>query len=186
MNLRSWLRRKPEPVRVKADDIVIAVPDSPRKWSELEETILAKGASRVECYDATGTLLRAMSLDEGTDEPAKANAASPEETMLVRFAELLTQASDASAARHADAFTHAFNTMATITKTISDRLYVMEKNWQAAMIATAQAQAQVVAAQAEAEAAQTGNDGVLGAVVQGFLQGQGHAEKPNGKKETKS
>jgi hypothetical protein len=67
MNLRAWLRRAPKPAQLRCDGQLIPVPSAGNQWAQLEETILALGATRVEALDASGAILRATQLESVDD-----------------------------------------------------------------------------------------------------------------------
>jgi hypothetical protein len=67
-DLRSWLKRRPTPAKVRVDERVVAVPDTPRKWSDLENTINAMGWSKIEALDPEGQIIRVTADDDVTAE----------------------------------------------------------------------------------------------------------------------
>lgn len=73
--LRSWLRRSPQParLRVRVDDeerFINLTADSRNRWKAAEEAVLAMRANVVECIDGDGNVLRAQTLVNDDDEPS--------------------------------------------------------------------------------------------------------------------
>jgi uncharacterized phage infection (PIP) family protein YhgE len=72
--LRSWLRRKPQPARVRirtadGEERYIQLSDDARnRWRSAEEAILAGGATVVELLDGEGHILRAQQLVDDDEQ----------------------------------------------------------------------------------------------------------------------
>ncbi len=68
--LRSWLRRKPAPAKVRVrleegEERDIAIPgDSRNRWQTVETMVLNSGAVVVECLDAKGALMRSQRIED--------------------------------------------------------------------------------------------------------------------------
>ena len=68
--LRSWLRRKPTPARIRlrledGEERYVDIPGSTRnRWQTVETACLMSGAEVVECLDAKGGILRAMPIED--------------------------------------------------------------------------------------------------------------------------
>ena len=117
MNLRAWLRRTPQPTRLLVDGKTIPMPDGPRRWADLEATIEALDASRIEAYGPDGGLIRATVIEaDGQIKTAAADAPPKPSgpTELAQLGSILTAACDAPAKRHAEAYEHAFNAIVSI------------------------------------------------------------------------
>lgn len=153
--LRRWLRRHPQPARLRVDARDVAVASGANQWAVTEESVLALNPSRVEALDANGVMLRATVLDGSADaDDAKPVAAAPE-SELAMLARLIGEAHDAGARRHAEAYALAFAENTRLVQILANRLGSLETSWQKAMQHAANAQAQAVIAVSEAQAAQS-------------------------------
>lgn len=153
--LRRWLRRHPQPARLRVDGRDVAVASGANQWAVTEESVLALNPSRVEALDANGVMLRATVLDGSSDtDDAKPAAAAPE-SELAMLARLIGEAHDAGARRHAEAYALAFAENTRLVQILANRLGSLETSWQKAMQHAANAQAQAVIAVSEAQAAQS-------------------------------
>jgi hypothetical protein len=182
-SLRRWLRRTPQPRKLKVDGRKVDVPSGVNCWAVLEETVLSMDPRRIEALDSGGVVLRATTLgaddaeSASTDVDAKKSDADTELTVLAR---IISDAHDAGAARHADAYTLAFNKFAELVNILSVRLGGLENAWQKAMAQTAQAEAEKIVAQQLANAGE-GADPVAPALLAMLAQAQAvNAAKANG------
>jgi len=154
MNLRRWLRRDPKPASLRADGRTITVPTSGNVWADLESTITSIGPAKLEAIAADGSLLRAIDL-ESTEENApiadngQQRAANHSE--LAAIARMISDAHDAGARRHAQAYEVAFARHTELVAILAQRLSGLETAWQRAMQQLAQAQADVAMAQASGQ-----------------------------------
>jgi len=164
--LRRWLRRTPQPTKIRLDgEKVVAVAQGANQWAVTEETVLALNPSRIEALDSTGLVLRALNLrDEEDDEPAKKTPVA--EDRFNQFARLLNEAHAAGATQHAEAYTKAFDYMVRLVDTFAQRLTGLEKAWSQAITQSAQAQAEAVLARGE------GNGDPAGAAIAAMIAAQ--------------
>ena len=165
MNVRRWLRRDPRPTTIRADGRDIAVPTSGNVWASLEETIASLAPSRLEALDARGAVLRATVLehdqaDEPVNESRPASSGSPD---LFALARIISDAHDAGAKRHADAYGLAFAENTKLVQLLAQRLSGLETAWSTAMRQVAEAQQEVALASAQ-------DSGSMGEVVAMFAQ----------------
>jgi hypothetical protein len=78
-SLRAWLRRAPEPSKVKVrledgEERDITIPaDIRNRWKTVETTVLASNAVAVSLFDKKGALLRAQPLDTESEEDEEAS-----------------------------------------------------------------------------------------------------------------
>lgn len=166
MNLRSWLRREPQPVRVIADTRTIQVPAGPRKWAELEETILSIGATKVEAVGADGSLLRVVNLEteeSSSGGPAIGRSASGLSEMA-QMAQIIAEASDRAAQRHADAYRLAFEENTKLVGLLAERLGSLESSWMRTLDQLAEARQQTQESGGEVQA-------LIAAALAGQAQG---------------
>jgi len=187
MNIRSWLSRHPHPVKVKCDDgTVLMVGKTKSKWADLELAIANIEPATIQALDAQGAVLRMTHLEREDDD--KPEAAPPvtvgmnENDRDVRIAELIARVSDASAARHENAYKLAFEKMAFLVELLVRRLTFTEGQ----LHRTMQAHAEAVAA---GEQGSDDGDEMMGKMVQGMMMKamleQSNGKKSNGKKEDK-
>jgi hypothetical protein len=83
MSLRAFLRRQPQPVRlrVRTDEdetrIIELSPDVRNRWKAAEEAVIGARAVLVECLDKSDSILRAQKLEvEGADDDAEDGGSS--------------------------------------------------------------------------------------------------------------
>ena len=146
MNLRSWLRRSPKPAQLRCDGQLVPVPSAGNVWAQLEETVTALGASRIEALDASGAILRATQLESDDDAPAAAPASHHGDGQLDRLARIIAEAHDAGARRHAQAYETAFARQLELLGVVAARLTSLETAYHRSV--TQVAQLQLDAAQA--------------------------------------
>ena len=154
MNLRRWLRRDPKPASLRADGRVITVPTSGNVWADLEATIESIGPAKLEAIGADGSLLRAIDLevaDDGLGASDGAQQRAQAHSELAAIARMISDAHDAGAKRHAQAYEVAFARHTELVAILAQRLSGLETAWQRAMQQLAQAQADVAMAQASGQ-----------------------------------
>ena len=150
MNIRSWLRRNPQPTTVRCDERVVQVPpEGARKWADLEATILTLNPTQLVALDASGNVLRACEL-AGDGEVDALDAVdqkmSEREREVTTIARIIADSSDRAAQRHAAAYEASFTHMVNLVSIIAARLTGMENAWQQAMQAAAEARAEAASA----------------------------------------
>lgn len=146
-SLRSFLKQTPVPVLLvcgyaEDEDKRVKLGESRSKFRDAE--LSCKGAIRVEALDADGNTLRVWESDEAPAEQAAAvvkhAGAQPNEqlNMLTAIARLLTEASDAAATRHAEAYRLAYEQQALLVNVMSTRLVQLENAWQQSLMVRAE------------------------------------------------
>jgi hypothetical protein len=88
-DLNYWLRKKPQPIAILADERRIEVTKGARIWNELVATIKAMEPSKLTCLDGQGNVIRSVVLEGDDDE--KTGSASAEMSDLQMFAKLLAE-----------------------------------------------------------------------------------------------
>jgi hypothetical protein len=166
-SIKNWLRRSPQPVRVRADGRDLAIPQTPSKWADLAETLEGIGASQVEALDSEGRVLRALSLATVADAPdpeivreereQKAERSRAAET--AEITRVIIEGIDKATQRHSEMFNGVMNTMMGILRISTDRLATMERGYSAAMLSMAKAQQDAILADAERRAAEIQQQG---------------------------
>jgi len=176
-SLRRWLRRSPQPRKLRVDGRKVDVADGGNCWAVTEETVLAMRPTRIEALDSNGTVLRAISLDRDDEDAASTDEPKPAayEDQLTRLARIISDAHDAGAKRHEAAYAIAFSKFAELVQILSVRLGGLENAWQKAMSATAQAQAERLIAEQLAAASGDGGDPVAPAILAMLGQAAAHA-----------
>jgi len=175
-SLRHWLRRSPQPSRLRADGRDLAIPATPYKWAELAETIEGLGATRIEALGPDGQVLRALSLEAATPEVDPAAAERAEQLAAgeraeraerdrvrdaAEIARVISDASDRAVMRHTETFGRVLERYEALVSLTVQRLAIMERGYHQAMIASAQAQREAILARAEQEASANGDGGSL-------------------------
>ena len=197
--LRHWLRRPPQPAKLRVDGRDVSIPSTAYKWAELAETIEGLGASRVEALGPNGEILRALSLESATPEadPVSAELAAErarEERAdraerdrvadAVAVARIVSDASRQAVELHAATYSRVLERYEALVSLTVQRLGVMERGYHSAMVALARAQGEAIVARAEQEAAQVaaqeeGGLGALGPVLAQVAAGMlGPGEPP--------
>lgn len=173
MNLRSWLRREPQPARVVADTRTIQVPSGPRKWAELEETIISIGATKVEAIDREGNLLRVVNLEtEESTSGAAMGKPSGALSEMAQMAQIIAEAGDRAALRHADAYRLAFEENTKLVGLLADRLGSLETAWMRTLDQLAEAR------QSQQEQGSGEVQALIAAALAGQAQGAAAPPKP--------
>lgn len=177
-SLRRWLRRHPQPVRLRVDGKDVAIASGANQWSTTEESIRALGGNRIEALDANGTCLRATTLgttgappSDDDDDDRSSDRGRFRESDLVTMSRLLAESYQSGARQHAEAYEKGFSALLGLVGMVTNRLTALETAWQKSMHATARAQADLLIAQAEASAG--GEEGGLGQLLGAFAAGAG-------------
>ena len=194
-SLRHWLRRSPQPARLRADGRDLAIPATPYKWAELAETIEGLGATRIEALGPEGQVLRALSLEAATPEVDPAAAERAEQLAAgeradraerdrvrdaAEIARVISDASDRAVLRHTETFGRVLERYEALVSLTVQRLAIMERGYHQAMIASAQAQREAILARAEQEASANGDGGsLLPALIQAGSMLLGPASPPS-------
>lgn len=151
-SLLHWLRRyKPAKVRMHseawAEPRMLDRPAQDRgRWTMLEHAITSLAPTYVEALDDAGAVV-ASRAEQGPEvqAPAAAPPVVPDNPMSALVAtmptlvQLIVDAADASAARHADAYRLAFEQQLSLVKVLADRLHGLEKAYQSVLMSQAQA-----------------------------------------------
>jgi len=180
MNLRGWLRRKPEPVSLMCDTRVVRVADGPRKWAETEASVVALDPATVQALDGTGAVLRVCELrEDGEVETSKEDAAksiAKEEDRDVKLMRIVLEATDRGAQRHSEAYRLSFDHLVQLVQILATRLGGLEVAWQNAMEASINAKADAAAAGPDADTTLA-----MGLLTQAMTNGKALNGKNKGK-----
>lgn len=178
-NLRAWLRRQPQPTAVLADDTRVEVPETPRKWAELEETITTLAPSRLVCLDAKGHTLRAVQLSDENETPA-AKPATPMQSDLQAFGKLLADAYKTGAETATSALSASTQANTQLVQLVVTRLNALELAWQKALNTNAKLMGELGQAAASAANGDAGDLALLAQLAPLF--GGGAPAPSNGAK----
>jgi len=94
--LRSWLMRQPRPTYLVADEQRIDVPNIPRPWPQILETLLAMKPTKIVLHAQAGAIIRARDCEwseDGSEESTPAAEGKGKSDLQV-FAALLADAYD--------------------------------------------------------------------------------------------
>jgi hypothetical protein len=192
VNVRSWLRRMPQPVRVRLDrkKEVRVAENGKNKWRDLVDVITLEQPAILEALDADGVVIRMTELNDpdAKDEEAKEAAGPklpPEFAILQAFGKLLLDAYVKGAEQHARAYELAFGENTKLVTTLSLQARSLQQSLEAQLAARLEA----------VEAAGGGEGGLadmfngpMGPMLLGAAQKfltAGGGEKPNGKPQPK-
>jgi hypothetical protein len=178
-SLRTFLKQTPVPALLvcgyaEDEDKRVKLGESRSKFRDAE--LSCKGAIRVEALDADGNTLRVWESDEAPAEQAAAvvkhtTPANEQLNMLTAIARLLTEASDAAATRHAEAYRLAYEQQALLVNVMSTRLVQLENAWQQSLMVRAEELEEDAAAQPEPPATDP-NTQMITTLLQGAVMSQ--------------
>lgn len=146
MNVKSWLRRLPHPVRVRLDrkkELRVAE-QGKNKWRDLVDAITLEQPSVIEALDADGVVIR---MTELADADAKGeDDAKPEKSpdwnqlmvpagLVQHFAELYAQAYTRGAEQHARAYELAFGENTKLVTALSSQARSLQTSLEAQLAA---------------------------------------------------
>jgi hypothetical protein len=174
VNLTTWLRQSPHPHTVRADGQIVQIGNGGRKWSNLAATIESLGATRVECLDTKGEVIRATSLDDDAPAPGVSSKASTDLSAVQCFARLIAEAYEKGTKSYAPLLDSAMQ----FVENQSQRLAKAEAEIERLRIVCAKLRAEL----AQASVAAPEDDSMIGGVIQGLLAAQTGAAAPNGGK----
>jgi len=166
MNVKSWLRRNPQPAKLTLDGTTVPIGTGPKRWQEACDTIDAMDGSRLQAHDASGAVLRATTLDRETDDDAPA-ATSSTSNDLQHLATLLATAWKDGAEVGRRKEDDGFNKLVVVVEIMSTRLAQIETAWQQMLVV----QSELYAELAEARASEGEGEGsVMGIIGQAMAE----------------
>lgn len=131
--LRAWLQREPHPVRIRCtlpggDEKTVRIGESRSRWRDAAAA--CTGAIRLEAVNDAGETLRVLDAEEGENGgKTKPVAGGGGESQLAELGRIISEAADASAARHSDAYRLAYEQQALLVTVLSQRLQALERAW---------------------------------------------------------
>lgn len=180
MNLKSWLRRVPQPNSIRLDQKeVVRISEGKNKWRDVLDVIALRQPSTLEALDANGHVIRITELqpDRVDDDDDKGAAGKGPKSELAELGALIAGAYKSGAEQHAAAFQLAFAENTKLVQVLAERLGGLEKAWQT----TLEQRAEELAAHAAAsgDGGESLLNGPLAPLIQGLLAKQlGGADKP--------
>lgn len=136
---RRWLMLSPHPTRIRArlkdgDERVVRIGDARSRWRDAEKAL--SQAVTAEALDASGEVLRVWDPDDDTDAPG-ASRGGLRMGELAELGRIISEAADASALRHADAYKLAYEQQALLVRVLSERLQMLERAWHRLLVSQA-------------------------------------------------
>lgn len=188
MNLKSWLRRVPQPHSLRLDDkkTLRIGENGKNKWRDVLDAVALEQPSKVEALDADGNVIRVTQLADPEDKGEEESDAKRPKSELAELGALIGKAYADGAAAHAKAYELAFGENTKLVGLLAERLGGLEKAWQSTL--------EQRAAELGAAAGGDGIDGLMNGPMGPLLQALamktlgagGDAPKPpvktNGKK----
>lgn len=166
----QFLRKMPRPAFLLADDKKIPVPNGGRVWPDIWRTLSVIKPSKLQALDAEGQIIRALDLESVPEVDADGDDKSPDMTDLQFLAKLLDGAYEKGGKQYSQIIDAAMR----FVEQQSARLLAADKEIERLRLDNIKLRreiAEILAVPAESAA----EGGVLGAVVQGFLQAQNGA-----------
>lgn len=93
MNVRSWLRRVPQPSKIRLDNKkVVRVGEGKNKWRDVVDVILTEHPHIVEALDSDGDVIRVTELEaDGSESDQDAREPSQKSTELAQLAAIIKE-----------------------------------------------------------------------------------------------
>lgn len=174
MNLKSWLRRVPQPNSIRLDQKeVVRISEGKNKWRDVLDVIALKQPSMLEALDTNGHVIRVTEVQgpqgerEDGDDDAKTKGPKSE---LAELGALIAGAYKSGAEQHAAAFQLAFAENTKLVQVLAERLGGLEKAWQTTLEQRAEELAHVAAA--SSDGGESLLSGPLGPLISGLLAKQ--------------
>ena len=174
--LSKWLRRTPQPVIVVADTKRIDVGTKGGKWGEIARTIESIGATKLECLDGAGNIIRAKTLSDGAEEDEKKTELQSD---LHALSKIIAEAYEKGTKAPAQLLESAM----TFIERQGNRLVAQDREIERLRAINGKLSAEILALKA-LPGEEGDESGIMGALMQGVLQASQSAEPtpPNGKK----
>ncbi len=172
MNLDHFLRKRPQPVAVLADGQRVEANGGGRQWRDLVKTIVALNPRKLSAIDAKGNILRTVDLGtddlEDDDEDKETTpVVSGEAAQLALFARLLADAYKQGSGQAQPLVQTAMDMVGLLSTRLSKAESEIER-----LRAVNVTQALKIGELSMMPAEVDEGGGVVGALLQGVLQGQ--------------
>lgn len=151
LSLRRWLSKQPHPESLAvtyADGSEKSVRIGVARSKFVDAEAACANAVHIEALDGKGAVLRVTDLEAPADGAQSTKGKPPattQEAMLVRFAELLKDATDAAAARHEAAYRLGFDHLSNLVSAQASRLNALELLYQKMVLAAQPAESESTA-----------------------------------------
>jgi hypothetical protein len=132
MNVKSWLRRIPQPTKIRFDKkTLVNVGQGKNRWKDVFDAIITMQPNLVEALDSEGALIRATELASEEEAKETEEALTTEkQSDLAQLGKLLLDAYKAGASAHAESYKLAFEENTKLVTVLSNRLGGLEQAWQ--------------------------------------------------------
>lgn len=131
MNLKSWLRRVPQPHTLRLDDKkVLRISEGKNKWRDILDAVALEQPAKVEALDEAGNVIRVTQLADPEDKASEEAGGARPKSELAELGALIAGAYRAGAEQHAAAFQLAFAENTKLVQVLAERLGGLEKAWQ--------------------------------------------------------
>jgi hypothetical protein len=126
MNVRSWLRRLPQPAKVRLDrKQVVRVGEGKNKWRDVVDVILTQHPHILEALDGDGNIIRVTELEEQGDDATTADGdkrASPgPNTELAQLGALIKDSFESGAKQNREFFEAIVGKYAALAESVINR-----------------------------------------------------------------
>jgi len=165
MNVSYWLKKTPRPAFVLADDKKIEVPRNARAIRDLCETIKALDPDKLTCLNEKGDVIRSVDLSDDAPE-VSATPLTAEQSDLQLFARLLAEGYEHGRKANQPIIDSAM----TFVTNISARLAQAEREIDRLRNVNHKQALQIADLTNLPVATDTGDGGIMGALMQGVLQ----------------
>ncbi len=181
LNIDYWLRKRPRPAVVLADDNRIEVQNNERGWKDLTTTVKSMEPSRLTALDKAGNVIRSVVLDAEDEKSSTTTLSKSERSDLQMLASLVSEAYEKSGKMHQPVLDSAMR----FVETQSIRLLKAEAEIDRLRGLVHKLNLQLAEKEPPQLVAAEGEGGVVNALVSGFLSAQQNAlvppPPPNGK-----
>lgn len=170
MNLRDWIRKRPQPTKLRVDGKDVALVQGKNIWADALRTIEALKGTNLEAIAADGTVLRACTLDgtEDDDDDKGKPGASKVVSELAALAGIVATAYKDAFALAQTSMDNANAKLVEVAASATNRATALEAVWQQTLADRAKEVEERIASQ------KTGDDdeeieGLVKAMVAGKL-----------------
>lgn len=131
MNVKSWLRRVPQPTTLRLDrKKVLRIGEGKTKWRDVLDAIELEQPSILEALDSDGAVIRITELAAAEEKSAEPGKDEKPQSELAQLGRMLLDAYRAGADQHAKAYELAFAENTKLVGVLADRLGGLETAWQ--------------------------------------------------------
>jgi hypothetical protein len=173
--LSKWLRKTPQPATIVLDGAKrLTVGPGGAKWTELARSIEAAGATKLEALDGQGNLVRAVTIE---DENEPADRPTELQSDLQVLSKIIADAYEKGTLAPSKLLDSAM----TFIERQGQRLVAQDREIERLRSINARLSAEIMQLKAIPMHDEDSDGGIMGALIQGALQGQlaaGAADEP--------